>query len=113
MPVSLEQSEARRLIRLEGAIDIACAAELKTLLLTALSSGGEVCVSLGGATGLNATSVQLLWAAERRAREEGIGFAFVGPVQESLSISLGDEGFNEFFVLLSADSLGAEANCQA
>jgi hypothetical protein len=57
--------------------------------------------------------VQLLWAAERQARAAGNGFAFVGPVQESLSISLGGEGFNEFFVLLSADCLGGVANCQA
>jgi len=113
MPVTLEQSETQRLIRLEGAIHIACAAELKTLLLTALDSGSEVCVSLGGATGLDATSIQLLWAAERQARATGSGFAFVGTVQESLSISLGDEGFDEFSDLLHARCIGEVASCQA
>jgi len=113
MPVTLEQSETQRLIRLEGAIDIACAEELKTLLLTAVESGSEVCVSLGGATRLDVTSVQLLWAAERQARATGCGFAFVGRVQESLSISLSDEGFNEFSDFLRAGCIGEVTSCQA
>jgi anti-anti-sigma regulatory factor len=113
MPVTLEQSETQRLIRLEGAINIACAAELKALLLRALGSGREVCVSLEGATELDVTAVQLLWAAEREAREAGNGFVFAGPVPESVSIALGHEGFDKFPVPVDAGRICGGANCQA
>jgi anti-anti-sigma regulatory factor len=113
VPVTLEQSETQRLIRLEGAIDITCAAELKTLLLTALGSGREICVSLQEATELDVTAVQLLWAAEREAREAGNGFAFAGPVPEAISIALGHEGFDEFPIPLDANCAAGASKCQS
>ncbi len=68
MGVTLEQSERLIVLRLEGVIDIASAAELKLLLQDALKSGKEVSVSLEAATELDVTVFQLLWAAEREAR---------------------------------------------
>ena len=72
-------NETQSLIGLEGAIDIASAAELKKLLLEGLNSGREVRVSLAGATDLDVTAVQLLWAAEREASRSGVTCFFAPP----------------------------------
>lgn len=96
MPVHLEMSETQSLIGLEGAVDIASAAELKKLLLEALGSGRDVCVSLADATDLDVTAVQLLWAAEREAGRSGVDFAFSGATPEQVSVALGNAGFPGF-----------------
>lgn len=93
MPVILEQSEVQSAIRLEGPIDICCAAELKTLLLQALGSGKKVRVSLEDAVDLDVTAFQLLWAAERGARESGVDFAIAGQVPEQVSQAIVNGGF--------------------
>jgi anti-anti-sigma regulatory factor len=48
MAVTLDQSEARCVIRLGGEINIASAAEMKKLLLQALALGRELRVDLEG-----------------------------------------------------------------
>jgi anti-anti-sigma regulatory factor len=93
-----EESEATNVIRLEDAIGIACAAELKKLLLQALESGKEVSVSLEGATDLDVTAVQLLWAAVRKKRKSGAGIVLVGAMPETLSTAFADAGFEKFLV---------------
>lgn len=96
MGVTLEKSEALSLIRLVGAIDISCAAELKGLLLQALAAGGEVRVSLDGAEDLDVTAVQLLWAAGREARRSEVRFALAGGVPGPIAAAVADAGFEEF-----------------
>jgi anti-anti-sigma factor len=98
VPVTLEQDEALSLIRLEGAIDIGCAAELKRLLLQALESGSEVRVSLEAAADLDVTAVELLWAAARRAKAEGGNFSLTGPAPSDISAALGEAGLQQFLV---------------
>jgi hypothetical protein len=54
VPLELQQNEESSLLCLEGLIDIACAAELKKLLIEALSGAKEVRRSIivgGGARG--------------------------------------------------------------
>jgi len=94
--VTLEQSEMLGLLRLEGAIEIDCAAELKKLLLEALASGKQVRVSLADASELGVTAVQLMWAAKREARESSVGFVSEGQVPESVSAALAEAGFERF-----------------
>ena len=72
MGVTLEQEETLNLLRLEGAVEIGCAAEFKGLLAQALASGRALRISLEGATDLDVTAVQLLWAAERKAKKAGV-----------------------------------------
>jgi anti-anti-sigma factor len=96
MAVTLDQSEALCVIRLEGEVGIASAAELKKLLLQALASGRELRVDLEGATELDVTAWQLLWAAEREARGSGVGFALAGRLPEKISAAVRDAGFDEF-----------------
>jgi anti-anti-sigma regulatory factor len=112
VPVTLEENDTVSLIRLEGAIDIGTAAELKTLLVQALepgenSSGKEVRIALAGATELDVTAVQLLWAAEREAKKAGAGFSFTGPIPNDISAALGAAGLQQFLVVESKGSANA------
>ncbi len=98
MEVTLEQNNALSLIRLQGAIDIGCAAELKRLLVQALESGSEVRVSLEAVADLDVTAVQLLWAAARQAKASSIGFSLTAPASSAISIALGEAGLHQFLL---------------
>lgn len=102
MPVNCEPREARYLIRLEGEVDISSAAELKKRLLEALRDDGHLHLDLEGATDLDITALQLLWAAERQARGSGKGFALVGRLPETVNAALNEAGLEDF--LRSAQS---------
>jgi len=95
--ITLEQTESLSVIHLEGAIDIASAAELKALLLKALGGPGEVRVSLeklDQATGLDVTAVELLWAAGREAKKSGAAYSLVGQAPAEVSAALADAGLD-------------------
>jgi anti-anti-sigma factor len=96
LPVSFEQDGALSLIRLQGAIDIGCAQELKELLLQVLKAGSEVRVMLTDVTDLDVTAVELLWAARREAKASSVGFAFEGQAPEPVSAVLAEAGFETF-----------------
>ena len=97
MAIEQNQAEDTSTIRLDGAIDIASAAQLKATLFEALKTSKKIRVSLGQATGLDITAFQLLWAAERQAKISQIEFTFVeqlpAPVQSSLA-EMGLAGLN-------------------
>lgn len=71
MPATLDQTAIPWTLRLQGEMDINCAADFKTLLIQALASGKDMELDLRQATALDVTALQLLWAAEREAR--GVG----------------------------------------
>lgn len=71
MPVTLDQSRTQCVISLSGAVDIRCAAELKNVLVEALSLKRGLHVDLTGVTEVDVTALQLLWAAELEARASG------------------------------------------
>lgn len=96
MGVTLEQSETLNLLRLEGAVGIGCAAEFKGLLEQAIGSGREVRVSLEGATDLDVTAVQLLWAAERKAKGAGVGYSIASAPPEQVLAALSEAGLQQF-----------------
>lgn len=100
MSVTLSQSEDLIRVQLEGAIDIADAAEMKAVLVQALGFGRSVNVVLDGVMGLDVTAVQLLWAAHREAEKLGIGFNFQGKVPHSVSFILNDAGVGEVLQIL-------------
>jgi anti-anti-sigma regulatory factor len=112
MGVSLDKCDAGVLIALASTIDIACAAELKALLLEALNSSTEVRISLDDATGLDVTAFQLLWAAERQARISGIGFRLSGQIPEPVSIQLAEAGFQSFSAWVHAEECAGVQGCQ-
>lgn len=104
MPVTFDRSEAPGVIRLEGDIDIASAAQLKEVLLEALAQRGEARISLETATGIDVTAVQLLWAAEREAKASGVVLALKGPVPEPLRATLREAGFEKLPLIDDAES---------
>jgi anti-anti-sigma regulatory factor len=96
MPITLDQSEALSSIRLEGEINITCAAELKNVLLQALASKKDLRLQLEGTTELDITALQLLWAGEREARGSGVRFTVAGPLPQAISAALVDAGLEKF-----------------
>jgi anti-anti-sigma factor len=102
MGISLDKSETGAVISLAGTIDIACAAELKALLLEALNSGPEVLISLDAATDLDVTAIQLLWAAERQARQSAVEFRVSGQLPKPIFSALAEAGFQPFSTLVHA-----------
>jgi len=100
--ITLKQSKKSTVIRLEGATDIAAAAEFKKLLLEACGTGKNVRVALDGATDLDVTAVQLIWAAKRSAEESGVAFTISGAVPESVSSALAYGGLQQFLFPLDA-----------
>jgi len=94
--VSLQQGEIFCTIRLDGEINISCAVELKSILQQALSSGTSVQLDLAGTLELDITALQLLWAAERQARESKVAMAVAGPLPAALSSVVSDTGLDHF-----------------
>ena len=88
MGVTMSQTEETTAIRLDGAIDIAVAAELKASLLEALKLGRQICISTEAATDLDVAAFQLLWAAGREARRAGLKFTVMEKWSEPVRSSL-------------------------
>ncbi|HEX4068420.1 MAG TPA: STAS domain-containing protein [Acidobacteriaceae bacterium] len=114
MSVRFDRSEAPGTIRLEGDVDIGCAAELKALLEEALAARdgmqNRARIAVAAATGMDVTAVQLLWAAEREARAAGVVLELEGPVPEVLRTTLREAGFERFpFAPNAQDDAGGGA----
>jgi anti-anti-sigma factor len=92
MPVAFDQSNSPSRIRLEGEINIRCAAELKELLLQALTREGALRIDLSATTEVDITALQLLWTAQREARETGKEFLLNGPISETVAIAIKHSG---------------------
>ncbi len=99
MPVSLEQKGVLNLIRLQGAIDIGGAQELKELLIQGLTNDSKVLVKLADVTDLDVTAVELLWAARCEAKASSVEFSSLkGRSPESVSLVLAEAGLAQFAV---------------
>jgi anti-anti-sigma factor len=96
MAVTVEERENSSLVRLEGAIDIASVAEIKSVLLNALVSNKEIRLSLEGVTELDITAMQLLYAAERDAVKSGVLFALEGSFPNEISALVTNAGLANF-----------------
>jgi anti-anti-sigma regulatory factor len=94
--IILEHREESTVLGLEGVIDIASAAELKTALLEALKRGNAVRVTLDSNADLDVTAIQLLWAAEREAKASSVRFVLDGQAPEPVSAALREAGFERF-----------------
>lgn len=96
--ITLKQNKKSSVIHLEGAIDIALSALFKELLLEALGAGKEIKLVLDGATDLDVTAVELIWAARRAAEGAGLAFKLAGAIPEPLSSALSNAGLQQFLV---------------
>jgi anti-anti-sigma factor len=84
MSIVLNQANGASILRLEGAIDIAAAAELKATLLEAIAAGKAIRVSAEAVTDLDVCGYQLLWAAEREAKRNALQFVFTEKLPEEI-----------------------------
>lgn len=66
-------------IALEGRADITEAEQLKSALLEAVAAPAGMRVEVSGVTAVDVTVVQLLWTAQRQARQAGKRFEMAGP----------------------------------
>jgi anti-anti-sigma factor len=98
MPATVEDRENLSLVRLEGAIDIASAAELKSVLVSVLASKKEIRLTLEGITELDITALQLLYAAERDASKAGFPFLLTGSVSNEISAAVTDAGLVKLLI---------------
>ena len=96
LAIILEQRDESNVIRLEGSIDIASAAELKASLLKALKSRKPLRLELDSGADLDVTAIQLLWAAEREATASGVDLQLVGDVPDAVTATLRESGFEGF-----------------
>ena len=94
MPVTMELSETHLLIRLEGAVNVAFAEELRRLLLEWLATGKDLQLDLEGTEEIDITVMQLLWAAGREAARAGVGTT--GRVSEVARTAAREAGFEQF-----------------
>ncbi|HSZ15491.1 MAG TPA: STAS domain-containing protein [Terracidiphilus sp.] len=110
MGVISEKGDGFILLRLEGSVDIACGAELKTALLQALQSGGEVRIDAAAATYFDVATMQLLWAAEREAKQRGVTYGCREEFPESIRIAWREAGFDEIRRLDGTSQLSGEGD---
>ena len=97
--VTLAQVETTCLLRLEGEVNIFSASELKKALMEALETGKDLRLDLESATDLDATTLQLLWAAGHEASQAGKRFGVVGPIPEYVLHTFNDAGMEMFPIL--------------
>ncbi len=109
MSITFDDSATRCVLRLEGEIDVTCAAELKRALIDAISSGREVQLDLAQASDLDVTAVQLLWAARREAEKAGTSFAVAGDVPENIGRAVCEAGFENFPVAVTPKAAPANS----
>lgn len=83
MGIALNPENDASVLRLDGVIDVAVAAELKASLLEAIAAGKAIRVSVDEAAELDVAAFQLLWTAGRQATQAGIGFLVTGQMTEA------------------------------
>jgi hypothetical protein len=91
--IFFDRGSAPPTIRLDGVIDIGCAGELKAVLGEAIASGADAEIAVDDVTALDATAIQLLWAAERAGASAGVRLHLASSWPESVASTLRDAGF--------------------
>ena len=94
MSVTMQRSESDLLIRLEDAVNVTSAEELKSLLLEGLVSGRDLYLDLERVEEIDVTVMQLLWAAGREADRKSI--RMVTRVSQAAAAAAREVGFERF-----------------
>ena len=95
MPITKAGNESHYVIRLEGEIDVSTAADLKRMLVDAVTASRSVTVDASAATDLDVTAVQLMWATARQAEMSGTSLQ-IAPMTEALGHAFVSLGFEDF-----------------
>lgn len=94
MSVTMQRRETDLLLRVEDAVNVTSAEELKSLLLEGLVSGRDLRVDLEHVQEIDVTAMQLLWAARREADRKGT--AMVVFISEAAAAAAREVGFERF-----------------
>ena len=94
LSVTVNREASRWVIRLEGECALASVAELKSLLVEALSSGKELELDLLGAEQIDVALMQLLWTAGREAALREV--SMLSHVNQSSTDAAREAGFEAF-----------------
>jgi anti-anti-sigma regulatory factor len=92
MAISVDSQDGTQYIRLIDAIDIGHAAELRQILMDAIASSPRIRIPICGATAIDVTAVQLLWASVDHASLAGKDLAVEGPLSEEVEKSFAGTG---------------------
>jgi anti-anti-sigma factor len=93
LPITCEESEGQVVLRLEGEIDVACSAELKSALVQGISSAKSLQINTERVSDLDITALQLFWAAKRDAEGRGAAFVLAKDVPEAVRNAIHEAGF--------------------
>jgi anti-anti-sigma factor len=93
--VKLSQTNDANLIQLDGEVDIASAADLKAALIEAAKDKKEIRVSAEGASSLDVTAYQLLWAAKREAKRANAKFSLPSELPETIRRAWTEMGLDD------------------
>jgi len=93
VPVRLMQRDPRWLIRLEGLIGVACAGELKDLLVEWRTAGKDLELDLESVQEIDITILQLLHAATREGERSGA--QIVGRASADVMFLVRQSGFDQ------------------
>jgi anti-anti-sigma regulatory factor len=83
------------MVRLEGEVGIGDALELKSVLLDTLALRRGLRIDVAGATALDVTILQLLWASRHAASETGMEFSVGGPVAPEIVLTMDRAGLEK------------------
>ena len=94
LQIEVERLESHSVIRLQGELNVACAGELKRVLVATMAEGGDLQVDLEGVVAIDISILQLLWAARGEAKRNGTDFA--AGASEAVRWAARDAGFDLF-----------------
>lgn len=97
-----EQDENSIAIRLEGAVNIADAPELKGMLDEAFGSDQELRLDLKEATYLDICILQLICCADRQWRLAHKSLVLLGPLTDAVSAGAATAGLHELLASINA-----------
>ena len=94
MSLAIQRRETDLVLRIEDAVTVNSAGELKSLLLECLVSGKDLHVNLENAREIDVTAMQLLWAAKREADRQGTAMTI--STSQAVAEAAQELGFERF-----------------
>lgn len=103
MTTTLDEQDGKAVLHLSGDITVACAAEIKQLLVQAFATGKGVQLDFSHAATLDIAAIQLLWSAAHHAEKTHLAFTAAASVPETIQSDVRDAGFEQFPVTMETE----------
>jgi len=112
MAISTHIEDGFQYVTLVDAVDIEQAADLKRILMEAIGSAARVCIQVSGATAVDVTTVQLIWAAAS-CSSSATELEIQGPWSEQVEESFSHTGLSPVLDLMSRSAAREETDVLA